>query len=97
MNTTPYLPSGTVYGTLLNFQREHALWTPRMGDLPYQAPPWTTGCWTWKCWCSPCRKTWRKAMPDWGLTQGWKNHRKTAAKPHPMHSPIHRINPSDCT
>lgn len=39
MNTTPYLPTGTVYGTLLNFQREHALWAPRMGEPPYQAPP----------------------------------------------------------
>jgi len=39
MNTTPYLPCGTVYGTLLNFQREHALWAPRMGEPPYKAPP----------------------------------------------------------
>lgn len=39
MNTTPYLPSGTVYGTLLNFQCEHALWVPRMSELPYKAPP----------------------------------------------------------
>jgi 5-oxopent-3-ene-1,2,5-tricarboxylate decarboxylase/2-hydroxyhepta-2,4-diene-1,7-dioate isomerase len=39
MNTTPYLPTGTVYGTLLNFQREHALWAPRMSELPYKAPP----------------------------------------------------------
>lgn len=39
MNHTPYLPSGTVYGTLLNFQREHALWAPRMHDAPYKAPP----------------------------------------------------------
>jgi 5-oxopent-3-ene-1,2,5-tricarboxylate decarboxylase / 2-hydroxyhepta-2,4-diene-1,7-dioate isomerase len=39
MNTAPYLPSGTVYGTLLNFQREHALWAPRMSEPPYQAPP----------------------------------------------------------
>ena len=34
----PYLPSGTVYGTLLNFRREHALWAPRMHDAPYKAP-----------------------------------------------------------
>ena len=39
MKPTPYLPSGTVYGTLLNFQREHALWAPRMHDAPYKAPP----------------------------------------------------------
>lgn len=39
MNTIPYLPSGTVYGTLLNFQREHALWAPRMSEAPYRAPP----------------------------------------------------------
>ena len=35
----PYLPEGTVYGTLLNFRREQALWAPRMGEPPYQAPP----------------------------------------------------------
>jgi len=35
----PYLPTGTVYGTLLNFQREHALWVPRMHEAPYKAPP----------------------------------------------------------
>lgn len=35
----PYLPSGTVYGTLLNFRREHALWAPRMHEAPYKAPP----------------------------------------------------------
>jgi 5-oxopent-3-ene-1,2,5-tricarboxylate decarboxylase/2-hydroxyhepta-2,4-diene-1,7-dioate isomerase len=35
----PYLPTGTVYGTLLNFRREHALWAPRMHEAPYQAPP----------------------------------------------------------
>lgn len=39
MNTTPYLPGGTVYGTLLNFRREHALWAPRMHEAPYKAPP----------------------------------------------------------
>jgi len=37
--TPPYLPQGTVYGTLLNFRREHALWAPRMNEAPYQAPP----------------------------------------------------------
>lgn len=39
MNPHPYLPGGTVYGTLLNFRREHALWAPRMHDAPYKAPP----------------------------------------------------------
>lgn len=34
-----YMPTGTVYGTLLNFQREHALWAPRMSEAPYLAPP----------------------------------------------------------
>lgn len=34
-----WMPEGTVYGTLLNFQREHALWTPRMSEAPYKAPP----------------------------------------------------------
>lgn len=39
MNPNPYRPGGTVYGTLLNFRREHALWAPRMHDAPYKAPP----------------------------------------------------------
>jgi 5-oxopent-3-ene-1,2,5-tricarboxylate decarboxylase/2-hydroxyhepta-2,4-diene-1,7-dioate isomerase len=39
MNHAPWMPAGTVYGTLLNFQREHALWAPRMHDAPYKAPP----------------------------------------------------------
>lgn len=39
MNTHTYLPGGTVYGTLLNFRREHALWAPRMHEAPYKAPP----------------------------------------------------------
>lgn len=39
MTPHPYLPGGTVYGTLLNFRREHALWAPRMHDEPYKAPP----------------------------------------------------------
>lgn len=38
-STRPYLPSGTVYGTLLNFRREHALWVARMNDAPYQGAP----------------------------------------------------------
>jgi len=37
--TPPYLPQGTVYGTLLNFRRELALWAPRMTEAPYKAPP----------------------------------------------------------
>jgi len=34
-----WLPSGTVYGTLLNFRREFEVWAPRMGEPPYKAPP----------------------------------------------------------
>lgn len=34
-----YLPEGTVYGVLLNFQRETALWADRMNQDPYKAPP----------------------------------------------------------
>jgi 5-oxopent-3-ene-1,2,5-tricarboxylate decarboxylase / 2-hydroxyhepta-2,4-diene-1,7-dioate isomerase len=32
-------PQGTVYGTLLNFQREWDLWAPRMDQDPYKAAP----------------------------------------------------------
>lgn len=39
MNTIPGLPTGTVYGALLNFRREYALWEPRMKEAPYRAPP----------------------------------------------------------
>lgn len=39
MTTPSWMPAGTVYGTLLNYQREHALWAPRMNDAPYKAPP----------------------------------------------------------
>ena len=39
MNPLPWMPAGTVHGTLLNFQREHALWAPRMHEAPYKAPP----------------------------------------------------------
>ena len=39
MKHNPYLPVGSVYGTLLNFRREHALWAPRMSEAPYKAPP----------------------------------------------------------
>jgi len=39
MNPAAYLPSETVYGTLLNFKREYARWAPRMQETYYQAPP----------------------------------------------------------
>jgi 5-oxopent-3-ene-1,2,5-tricarboxylate decarboxylase/2-hydroxyhepta-2,4-diene-1,7-dioate isomerase len=32
-------PAGTVYGCLLNFQREWDLWTPRMAQDPHKGPP----------------------------------------------------------
>ena len=35
----PWQPQGTVYGTLLNFRREWALWSPRMTQDPHKAPP----------------------------------------------------------
>ena len=35
----PWQPTGTVYGCLLNFQREWDLWAPRMGQDPYKGPP----------------------------------------------------------
>ncbi|MGB3067447.1 MAG: fumarylacetoacetate hydrolase family protein [Ottowia sp.] len=35
----PWLPQGTVYGTLLNFRREFELWAPKMSEAPYKAPP----------------------------------------------------------
>ena len=35
----PWLPQGTVYGPLLNFQREFELWAPKMSEPPYQAAP----------------------------------------------------------
>lgn len=34
-----WMPAGTVYGALLNFRREHALWAPRMSEAPYKAAP----------------------------------------------------------
>lgn len=34
-----WTPRGTVYGPLLNFQRELALWAARMNEAPYKAPP----------------------------------------------------------
>jgi 5-oxopent-3-ene-1,2,5-tricarboxylate decarboxylase / 2-hydroxyhepta-2,4-diene-1,7-dioate isomerase len=36
---SPWQPAGTVYGTLLNFQREWALWQARMAQDPYKAAP----------------------------------------------------------
>ena len=35
----PWQPSGTVYGTLLNFRREWDLWSPRMAQDPHKAAP----------------------------------------------------------
>ena len=35
----PWLPEGTVYGTLLNFRREFDLWSARMTEAPYKAAP----------------------------------------------------------
>lgn len=35
----PWLPRGTVYGTLLNFRREFDLWAPRMTEAPHKAAP----------------------------------------------------------
>lgn len=39
MTSLPWMPAGTVYGTLLNFRHERSLWTDRMNEAPYQAPP----------------------------------------------------------
>ena len=36
---TVYTPAGTVYGTLLNFRREHDQWAAAMATAPYKAPP----------------------------------------------------------
>jgi len=35
----PYLPTGTVYGTLLNFRAEWDALSPHMHAAPYKAPP----------------------------------------------------------
>ena len=35
----PWMPQGTVYGTLLNFRREWDFWAPRMTQDPHKAPP----------------------------------------------------------
>jgi 5-oxopent-3-ene-1,2,5-tricarboxylate decarboxylase/2-hydroxyhepta-2,4-diene-1,7-dioate isomerase len=37
--TSSWQPTGTVYGTLLNFRREWDLWSPRMTQDPHKAPP----------------------------------------------------------
>ena len=37
--TLPFLPDGTVYGTLLNFRREAALWAARAAEAPYKGAP----------------------------------------------------------
>ena len=39
MPRSPWQPQGTVYGSLLNFRSEWALWAPRMTADPYKAPP----------------------------------------------------------
>jgi 5-oxopent-3-ene-1,2,5-tricarboxylate decarboxylase/2-hydroxyhepta-2,4-diene-1,7-dioate isomerase len=35
----PFLPGGTVYGTLLNFKHELALWAGRAAEPPYKGAP----------------------------------------------------------
>jgi 5-oxopent-3-ene-1,2,5-tricarboxylate decarboxylase/2-hydroxyhepta-2,4-diene-1,7-dioate isomerase len=37
--TSSWQPTGTVYGTLLNFRREWDLWSPRMAQDPHKAAP----------------------------------------------------------
>lgn len=37
--TPTWQPTGTVYGTLLNFRREWDLWSPRMTQDPHKAAP----------------------------------------------------------
>jgi 5-oxopent-3-ene-1,2,5-tricarboxylate decarboxylase / 2-hydroxyhepta-2,4-diene-1,7-dioate isomerase len=34
-----FVPTGTVYGTLLNFRGEWEAWAARMNEAPYRAPP----------------------------------------------------------
>jgi 5-oxopent-3-ene-1,2,5-tricarboxylate decarboxylase / 2-hydroxyhepta-2,4-diene-1,7-dioate isomerase len=34
-----FVPTGTVYGTLLNFRGEWEAWAPKMNEAPYKAPP----------------------------------------------------------
>ena len=38
-SSPPFLPDGTVYGTLLNFKHELALWASRAAEPPYKARP----------------------------------------------------------
>ena len=74
MKHNPYRPMGTVYGTLLNFQREHTLWAPRMNEAPYQAPPKAPVLYIKTANTSPrmgrqsrCRVAWKrpKSTPRW--------------------------------
>ena len=37
--TQTFMPTGTVYGTLLNFKAELAAMQPQMNQPPYKAPP----------------------------------------------------------
>ncbi len=37
--TPPWLPQGTVYGTLMNFKNEHAVLAAQMNAAPYKAAP----------------------------------------------------------
>jgi 5-oxopent-3-ene-1,2,5-tricarboxylate decarboxylase/2-hydroxyhepta-2,4-diene-1,7-dioate isomerase len=37
--TEDFTPTGTVYGTLLNFKAELAALQPQMNQPPYKAPP----------------------------------------------------------
>ena len=39
ITSSPYWPTGTVYGTLLNFQRERDVFAPQMTQPPYKAHP----------------------------------------------------------
>ncbi len=39
MTAHGWVPTGTVYGALLNFRGEYAHWQPRMGDKPYGGAP----------------------------------------------------------
>jgi 5-oxopent-3-ene-1,2,5-tricarboxylate decarboxylase/2-hydroxyhepta-2,4-diene-1,7-dioate isomerase len=39
LSAAPFLPDGAVYGTLLNFRHEQALWAARATEPPYKAPP----------------------------------------------------------
>lgn len=39
MTPPGWTPTGTVYGSLLNFRGEWSQWQPRMHDKPYLAPP----------------------------------------------------------